>query len=272
MTELRISGGDTRLASWSRIKADVIGVPVVTVPGDAAVGGVAMLAGMGAGIYGSPQDAIAQVRLGAPLDPDAATRALYDERFDAWRALAHSAAVRRRPEPCACSWVSTPASRSSAGRCPTIGRRSSATSSACRWCSTAWTWWISMSLLSASKRRRTSSRTPWPRTTSACIPRSPAWRPTPPTCCWRPMQLIARRPRSGSGPRSRSLPDHRPRRPADTWVVSRSPTGKTRRGAPSCGPACRDRWPRWRLTPGPPAWTTWSWRTWPSRVSRRPWP
>ena len=95
VTELRISGGDTRLASWSRIKADVIGVPVVTVPGDAAVGGVAMLAGMGAGIYGSPQDAIAHVRLGTPLDPHAATRALYDERFDAWRALARSAAVRR---------------------------------------------------------------------------------------------------------------------------------------------------------------------------------
>ena len=95
VTELRISGGDTRLASWSRIKADVIGVPVVTVPGDAAVGGVAMLAGIGAGIYDSPQDAVAHGRLGTPLDPDAATRPLYDERFDAWRALAHSAAVRR---------------------------------------------------------------------------------------------------------------------------------------------------------------------------------
>jgi xylulokinase len=95
VTELRISGGDTRLASWSRIKADVIGIPVVTVPGDAAVGGVAMLAGMGAGIYASPQDAIAQVRLGTAVDPDAATRALYDERFAAWRELGGSSAVRR---------------------------------------------------------------------------------------------------------------------------------------------------------------------------------
>lgn len=95
VTELRISGGDTRLASWSQIKADVIGVPVVTVPGDAAVGGVAMLAGMGAGIYRDPQDAIAHVRLGTPVDPDTTTRALYDERFDAWRRLGHSDAVRR---------------------------------------------------------------------------------------------------------------------------------------------------------------------------------
>jgi len=95
VTELRISGGDTRLTSWSRIKADVIGVPVLTVPGDAAVGGVAMLAGMGAGIYDGPEDAIAQVRLGTPVEPDTTTRTLYDERFGAWRALAASQAVRR---------------------------------------------------------------------------------------------------------------------------------------------------------------------------------
>ena len=37
VTELRISGGDSRLASWNRIKADVLGIPVRTVPGDAAV-------------------------------------------------------------------------------------------------------------------------------------------------------------------------------------------------------------------------------------------
>ena len=36
-TELRVSGGDTRLATWNRIKADVLGIPVRTVPGDAAV-------------------------------------------------------------------------------------------------------------------------------------------------------------------------------------------------------------------------------------------
>jgi xylulokinase len=95
VTELRISGGDTRLASWSRIKADVIGVPVVTVPGDAAVGGVAMLAGLGAGIYRSPQDAMAHAQLGTRVEPDATTRTLYGERFAAWRTLARSDVVRR---------------------------------------------------------------------------------------------------------------------------------------------------------------------------------
>ncbi len=39
VTELRVSGGDTRLATWNQIKADVLGVPVVAVPGDAAVAG-----------------------------------------------------------------------------------------------------------------------------------------------------------------------------------------------------------------------------------------
>ena len=76
-------------------------VDVVTLGGSVlrdeltCVGPIAMLAGIGAGIYANPKDAIAHVRLGTPLDPDTATRALYDERFHAWRALAHSAAVRQ---------------------------------------------------------------------------------------------------------------------------------------------------------------------------------
>ena len=47
--ELRVSGGDTRLGTWNRIKADVTGLPVRTVEGDAASAGVAMLAGLGVG-------------------------------------------------------------------------------------------------------------------------------------------------------------------------------------------------------------------------------
>ncbi len=98
VTELRISGGDTRLTTWNRIKADVIGVPVVTVPGDAAVAGVAMLAGLGAGIYRDVDDAIRRcVRLTEPIEPDPTARAHYDDRFTAWRELA-AAAVARRPD------------------------------------------------------------------------------------------------------------------------------------------------------------------------------
>ncbi len=97
VTELRVSGGDSRLASWNRIKADVIGVPVVTVPGDAAVTGVTMLAGLGAGIYRDVDEAIARcVHLSPPIEPDPATHARYDASFGAWRELAASAVARRQ--------------------------------------------------------------------------------------------------------------------------------------------------------------------------------
>ena len=96
VTELRVSGGDTRLASWNRIKADVLGLPVITVPGDAAVGGVAMLAGLGAGTYATVDEAIATcVRPAPPSSRTTRTRALYDERFAAWRELAAAAVARR---------------------------------------------------------------------------------------------------------------------------------------------------------------------------------
>jgi xylulokinase len=96
VTELRVSGGDARLASWNRIKADVIGIPVVAMPGDAAVGGVAMLAGLGSGTYATVDEAIARcVRTTPALEPDERTRSLHDERFAAWRELVAAAVARR---------------------------------------------------------------------------------------------------------------------------------------------------------------------------------
>ena len=94
--ELRVSGGDTRLVTWNRIKADVLGIPVRTVPGDAAVTGVAMLAGLGAGIYRDPGEAIERcVRLEPPVEPEPAHRDAYAEAAAAYHALAESRAVRR---------------------------------------------------------------------------------------------------------------------------------------------------------------------------------
>lgn len=96
--ELRVSGGDTRLATWNRVKADVVGVPVRRVPGDAATTGVAMLAGLGAGAYRDPAEAIERcVHLEPALDPDPAARDRYAEAFAAWRGLAASISVRRAP-------------------------------------------------------------------------------------------------------------------------------------------------------------------------------
>lgn len=96
VTELRVSGGDARLGTWNRIKADVTGVPVTVVPGDAAVTGVAMLAGIGVGAYRDVDDAIAQcVRLGDRVEPDPANQAAYEEHYAAFRSLEAADAVDR---------------------------------------------------------------------------------------------------------------------------------------------------------------------------------
>jgi xylulokinase len=95
VTELRVSGGDTRIATWNRIKADVTGLPVRTVPGDAAVTGVAMLAGLGVGLYRDVDDAVRRcVRLTDAVEPDAVAVARYADAAARYRALAGSAVVR----------------------------------------------------------------------------------------------------------------------------------------------------------------------------------
>jgi xylulokinase len=100
VTELRVSGGDARLATWNRIKADVIGVPVRVIPGDAAVTGVAMLAALGAGIYTDTGEAIAAcVRPDPAIEPDARAARVYDAAFERWRALVTSSVVRAPETP-----------------------------------------------------------------------------------------------------------------------------------------------------------------------------
>lgn len=94
--ELRVSGGDARLTTWNRIKADVTGLPVVAIPGDAAVTGVAMLAGIGAGVYRDVADAVRRcVHADPAVEPDARRRARYDDLYRAYRTLIESAVVRR---------------------------------------------------------------------------------------------------------------------------------------------------------------------------------
>ncbi|MGZ8502804.1 MAG: xylulokinase [Candidatus Limnocylindrales bacterium] len=96
VTELRVSGGDTRLATWNRIKADVTGLIVRTIPGDAATAGVAMLAGLGAGVYRDPADAIARcVRPSPPIEPDHEAGGRYAPAYQSYRALVESSVVRR---------------------------------------------------------------------------------------------------------------------------------------------------------------------------------
>lgn len=94
-TELRVSGGDTRLRTWNRIKADVTGLPVRTIPGDAAVTGVAMLAGIGVGAYRDVADAVRRcVRAETAVEPDPDQHAAYEAAFERYRELSAASIVR----------------------------------------------------------------------------------------------------------------------------------------------------------------------------------
>jgi xylulokinase len=94
-TELRVSGGGAALGSWNRIKADVLGIPVTRVPGDATAAGVAMLAGLGVGLYRDAADAVASASHPEPaIDPDPTTQALYEPIYERYRALVTSMVVR----------------------------------------------------------------------------------------------------------------------------------------------------------------------------------
>ena len=83
-TEIRSHGGGARAARWNQIKADVCGLPVVTLEGeDAAVRGDAMTAGVAVGVF--PDLAAADAALVATkarFEPEAANRAAYDAAYD----------------------------------------------------------------------------------------------------------------------------------------------------------------------------------------------
>lgn len=96
VTELRVSGGDARLRSWNAIKADVTGLSVAVIPGDAAATGVAMLAGIGVGVYADVADAVARcVRVEERFEPDPRAAAVHAAGYAAYRALAASEATKR---------------------------------------------------------------------------------------------------------------------------------------------------------------------------------
>jgi len=83
-SELRVLGGGAKSRLWSQIKADVCNLPVI-MPShrEAAVMGAAMLAAVGVGTYPDiPSAAKAMARPGSRVDPNPATRAVYDAAFD----------------------------------------------------------------------------------------------------------------------------------------------------------------------------------------------
>src|SRR5205814_4850891 len=87
--QVRATGGGGRSAFWRQLQADVYGLPVHRTAADEGPAyGAALLAGVGAGLFGSVEEAAALVRLRPEVaEPDPARSRLYDEYFDAYRAL-----------------------------------------------------------------------------------------------------------------------------------------------------------------------------------------
>jgi xylulokinase len=88
--EIRVVGGGARSALWLQVKADVTGrtvQPVLSAEPTAA--GAAMLAGLAAGAFADPADAVARMVRLAPRTflPDPRTSDIYAERYAQYRAL-----------------------------------------------------------------------------------------------------------------------------------------------------------------------------------------
>jgi xylulokinase len=85
--DLRLCGGQAQSRVWNQIKADVTGL-VCSVPrvAEAAVMGNAVCAALGAGLYPDLGSAsAAMVSPGYTLEPNAATRSVYDRLFGVYR-------------------------------------------------------------------------------------------------------------------------------------------------------------------------------------------
>lgn len=86
---IRLGGGGARSALWRQIQADIYGRPVATVEAEeGAAYGVAMLAGVGAGVWSSVDAACgAVVRTRSKVEPHEPSKAVFERQYQAYRAL-----------------------------------------------------------------------------------------------------------------------------------------------------------------------------------------
>ena len=90
---IRLMGGGARSATWRQIIADVMGLAVERTEAADASFGAALIAGIGTGVFASPEDAVAKcVRLSDTTTPDPDRHEFYGDLFavykDAQAALA----------------------------------------------------------------------------------------------------------------------------------------------------------------------------------------
>jgi xylulokinase len=84
--ELRVTGGGARNAWWQQLKADVLGLPIVTSDeSEASAKGAALLAGVGAGAF-ADADAAARTafRPAARFEPRIDAHAMYERLYMEW--------------------------------------------------------------------------------------------------------------------------------------------------------------------------------------------
>jgi sugar (pentulose or hexulose) kinase len=99
-TEMRVSGRPASLRTWNRIKADVLGIPVSRIPGDATTSGVAMLAGLGVGIYPDSESAVASAcRPDAAIQPDSVNHDRYSDAYERYRTAVASSTLHTAAGP-----------------------------------------------------------------------------------------------------------------------------------------------------------------------------
>jgi xylulokinase len=87
--QVRISGGGAKSPLWRQIMADVLGVELVTVnTTEGAAYGAALLAGVGAGLYGDvPAACEATIQVTGRTLPDAERETIYPDYYERYRAL-----------------------------------------------------------------------------------------------------------------------------------------------------------------------------------------
>jgi xylulokinase len=87
--EIRAGGGGGRSRLWRQIQADMLGLPVVTANSkEGGALGVALLAGVGVGVWNSvPEACKAVITTSVPLLPDEETAAVYRRYYPIYRGL-----------------------------------------------------------------------------------------------------------------------------------------------------------------------------------------
>jgi xylulokinase len=90
--EIRASGGGARSVHWRQIQADVNGMPMSVINVDEGPAlGVALLAGVGAGVYARVEEACdAAIRTVAVTEPSPDSQKIYDGYYAIYRALYQS--------------------------------------------------------------------------------------------------------------------------------------------------------------------------------------